>query len=98
MNSRSLAERLDHLRRAVRASRDAVAAGELVMLAGLDGEVAAILAAAQHAKADERAALLSALASLRDELDGLESAIRRQHDLGLAQQAAGAYGAGHGSL
>jgi hypothetical protein len=87
----SATEELNELRRAVGRSRVAIADGAMVELAGLDAEVARVTDIARHAPSIERSHILSALDALLREIDGLAVDLRRQHDSGLARQAAGAY-------
>jgi hypothetical protein len=91
MTSPSTTEQLDDLRRAVEHSRAAIADGSFVELAGLDVQVEQVVAAARTTVLAERPQVLSALATLLRELDGLTVDLCRQRDAGLALQAADAY-------
>jgi hypothetical protein len=86
-----LEEQFRELSRAVARSRAAVAAGDCVNLEGLDAEIARVTELARNAPVPQRTALLTALSTLLDALDGLAVDLQRQHDAALAQQAASAY-------
>lgn len=89
-----LADEFSDLRRAIASSRAAIIDGAEIDLTGLDAAVTRITAAARTVAPDQRDAVLAAIEALWRDIDGLETDIRRQHDAALAQQAAGAYGAG----
>jgi hypothetical protein len=91
MTSPSTTEQLDDLRRAVEHSRAAIADGSFVELAGLDAQVAQVVDAARTTARAERPEVLTALAALLHELDGLMVDLCRQRDAGVALQAAHAY-------
>jgi hypothetical protein len=84
-------ELLDDLRGAVEHSRAAIAEGSFVELTGLDAQVARVVDAAQTTALAERPQVLTALAGLLRELDGLTLDLCRQRDAGVALQAAEAY-------
>ena len=97
MTVQPAAAQLETLRSAIGRSRAAIAEGASVDLAGLDTEVARVTVVAHNAPSAERANVLAAMEGLLRELDGLAADLRRQHDAGLARQAAGAYGAEPGT-
>lgn len=88
----SVADQLNDLCRAIGRSRVAIADGAIVELDGLEAEVARTTDIARNAPSAERSDVLAAMDALLREIDGLAVDLRRQHDAGLAQQAAGAYG------
>lgn len=90
-----LANRIDELRHAIFDARRAIVDGATVTLGGLDAEVLSLTAAIADSLPEQEPPLRKALETLRDELDHLEAALRRQHDAVLARQAVDAY-AGRG--
>jgi len=87
----TVAERIAELAAALAEMRAAVLDGAAVDLAGLDGAIEDALVAAKAAPAPELAGLLAQLAQLASELEGLATALGRQHHAGTQQRAAAAY-------
>ena len=96
----SLNDRLTDLRLALAGARAAVASGVEIDLAGLDDEIARLLAAEQPIAQSARGATVFALEALLAEVDGIALDLQRAHDVaagersGAARHAANAYGGG----
>jgi hypothetical protein len=86
-----MAERLAELVAALADMRAAALEGALVDLAGLDGAIEDVLAATRAAPASEQAGLLTQLAQLVSELDGLAATLKRQRHAGSQRRAEAAY-------
>jgi hypothetical protein len=94
MKAASLAGQATELRLALNGIRAAIAEGAAIDLVGLDGQIAQLLDAAQHALPTERAPLGSALEKLLQEVDAVGIELRLYHDFETARRAADAYRSG----
>jgi hypothetical protein len=98
MTAPALFDQLADLRCAIARTRAALAGGAMIELSGLDAKVVLLIDAAKNAAPNLREDVLVTVEALRNDLDGLEADLRRQHDAAVARQALDAYGTGRRNI
>lgn len=91
MKAPTLTGQATELRLALNGLRAAIATGAPIDLAGLDEQIAQLIAEAEYVAAAERARLLSALEKLLEELDAVGIELRLYHGFDTARRARDAY-------